>query len=305
MEELLQRLQSDNTAGATQLLELAIDILDNFADQPLSAYHGDFYDALAELARALIVAQPTMAVMINLTQYVLQACAGDVPTPVAQRQVRQALTTFRRQAHEAIEALCQHALAVLPSQATILTYSNSATVIAALHDAHAHGRVQRVILSESRPAYDGRLQAQALVERGIEVEYGIDMALFERVPEAQVVLVGADAVFPHGLVNKLGTHALMQLARHHGILAYSLCASNKFLPAAATALFHIADHPAQEVWSDAPAALRIRNRYFDTTPLALFSGIVSERGIHAPAALCQELQQQHLASALRRIAAGE
>ena len=184
------------------------------------------------------------------------------------------------------------------------TSSNSATVVAALRYAHDRGRVRRVLLSESRPAYDGRPQALALLEHGMAVEYSIDMALIERLPEADVVLVGADAVFPDRLVNKLGTHALAQLAQLRGMPLYSLCAASKFLPATATALWRIVDHPRQEVWSGAPNNLSISNRYFDATPLALLSSIVSNQGIYTPEALRLLLEQRRLSPLLLRLASG-
>jgi len=174
--------------------------------------------------------------------------------------------------------------------------------LAALRYAHDHGRIRRVLLSESRPAYDGHPQAAALLEYGMAVAYSIDMALFERLAEANVVVVGADAVFPEHLVNKLGTRALAQLAQLQGIPCFSLCAANKFLPTAATALLRIAEHPGQEVWPDAPDGLVISNRYFDTTPLTLLSGIVSDQGIYTPEALRLLLQQQKLSPALQRLA---
>jgi translation initiation factor 2B subunit (eIF-2B alpha/beta/delta family) len=304
LSQLLQQLQTDNTSGATVLLSLALEILETFAKHAPCAHPANFTHALEELVSALIAAQPSMAVMINLAQHVLQACASEPPPANAQQQLRHALTVLRQQARQGLAALCQQALSVLPAQATILTYSNSATVIAALQTAQAHGRVGCVILSESRPAYDGRLQAKALLEHGMTVEYSIDMALFERLPEAQVVLVGADAVFPHGLVNKLGTHALVQLAGLHGIPVYSLCTSSKYLPAAASALFHVTAHDAAEVWPDAPRGLEIRNVYFDTTPLPLFTGIISEHEVHTPEALRQELEQQQLVPALLRMVSG-
>jgi translation initiation factor eIF-2B subunit delta len=201
-------------------------------------------------------------------------------------------------------ALCRQALTILPPQATVLTYSNSATVLAALQYAHRHGRVRRVLLSESRPAYDGRSQAAALLTHGLEVEYGIDMALFDRIPEAQVILVGADAVFPHGLVNKMGTHPLAQMARLHQVPLFSLCTSGKFLPATAAPLVRFVEHPGDEVWPAAPPGVHLHNRYFDLTPLPLFRGIVSEDRLYAPAALCTHLERQELAPALRRLASG-
>jgi translation initiation factor 2B subunit (eIF-2B alpha/beta/delta family) len=297
---LLQQLRADNTSGATTLVERAVDLLTLFAAQaPLAP---DFHTALATLVREMLAAQPSMAVMLNLAQHALQACPLDVAVKTARSQLQQTLTTFRQQLHRSTEAICQRLLTVLPPHATVLTYSNSTTVTAALQYAFDHGQVRRVFLSESRPAYDGRLQAHTLVQYGIPVEYGIDMALFERLPAAQVVLVGADAVFPHGLVNKLGTHALVQLAQLHHLPVYSLCAANKFLPAAAAPLLHIAEHPSYEVWPEAPTTLQVHNHYFDTTPLTLFTGIVSDLALYTPATLASELQRLILAPALQSLA---
>jgi len=300
--QLLQRLRTDNVSGATTLVELALDILETFATQETSPTPHEFVTALETLVNALLAAQPSMAVLINLAQHVLQVGPEDLPLTTVREQLQQTLTAFRRDLHASTAALCQRALAILPSQSTVLTYSNSATVIAALCYAHDHGRIRRVLLSESRPAYDGRPQAAALLEYGMAVAYSTDMALFERLAEANVVVIGADAVFPEHLVNKLGTRALAQLARLQGIPCFSLCAANKFLPAAATALLRIAEHPGQEVWPDAPDGLVISNRYFDTTPLMLLSGIVSDQGIYTPEALRLLLQQQQLSPALQRLA---
>ena len=299
---LLQRLRADNTSGATTLVEMALDILEAFATQKSAPEPHDFSAALQHLVGAVLAAQPSMAVMINLAQQALQACPATLPLATARRQLQQALAAFRRDVRCSTAALCQQALAVLPPQSTVLTYSNSATVVAALRYAHDRGRVRRVLLSESRPAYDGRPQALALLERGMAVEYSIDMALFERLPEADVVLIGADAVFPDRLVNKLGTHALAQLAQLRGTPLYSLCTASKFLPAIATALWRIVDHPRKEVWPDAPSSLSISNRYFDATPLALLSGIVSDQGLYAPEALGRLLQQRELSPLLLRLA---
>src|SRR5262245_35124349 len=303
--QLLQRLQTDNISGATTLVELALDILEAFATQDTSPTLHEFVTALETLVHAVLAAQPSMAVMITLAQHVLQIGPEDRPLTTVREQLQQTLTAFRRDLHASTAALCQYALTVLPSQSTVLTYSNSATAIAALRYAHDHGRIRRVLLSESRPAYDGRLQAAALLEYGIAVAYSIDMALFERLAEADVVVVGADAVFPEYLVNKLGTRALAQLTQLQGIPCFSLCAANKFLPTAATALLHIAEHPGREVWPDAPDGLVISNRYFDTTPLTLLSGIVSDQGIYTPEALRLLLQQQQLSPALQRLASNQ
>jgi ribose 1,5-bisphosphate isomerase len=302
--QMLQRLRTDNVSGATTLVELALDILEAFAAQEASQTSHEFVTVLETLVDAVLAAQPSMAVMINLAQQALQAYPDDLPLTTVRQQLQQTLAAFRRDLRASTEALCQRVLAVLPPQSTVLTYSNSTTVIAALRYAYDHGRIRRVLLSEARPAYDGRPQALALLAYGMTVEYSIDMALFERLAEATVVVVGADAVFPDHLVNKLGTHALARLAQLQGIPCFSLCAANKFLPTAATALLRITEHPGQEVWPEAPDGLAISNRYFDTTPLALLSGIVSDQGSYTPEALRLLLQQRRLSPALQRLASG-
>jgi translation initiation factor 2B subunit (eIF-2B alpha/beta/delta family) len=282
-------------------LEQAFAILETFATQHTRHDRDEFHAALEALVHALLAAQPAMAPLINLANQALLSCPDTLPPSLACQQLQLMLRRFRHSACQSMAALCQQTLVLLPPQATILTYSNSATVIAALHHAHARGRVQRVILSESRPTYDGRPQALALLAHRITVEYSVDMALFDRLPEVQVILVGADAVFPHGLVNKVGTRPLAQLAQYAGIPMFSLCSSGKFLPAAAVPLVRFADHPGQEVWPDAPPGVSIRNRYFETTPLSCFTGIISEHGIYAPAALRTHVQQYVLSPALLQL----
>src|SRR5215475_14528437 len=261
--QMLQRLQTDNVSGATTLVELALDILEAFATQQAPHTPHEFVIALETLVDAVLAAQPSIALMINLAQQALQACPDDLPLTTVRQQLQQTLAAFRRDLRASTAALCQRALAVLPPQSTVLTYSNSTTVIAALRYAYDHGRIRRVLLSESRPAYDGRPQALALLAYGMTVEYSIDMALFERLAEANVVVVGAYAVFPAHLVNKLGTRALAQLAQMQGVPCFSLCTANKFLPTAATTLLRITEHSGREVWPEAPDGLVISNHYFD------------------------------------------
>jgi translation initiation factor 2B subunit (eIF-2B alpha/beta/delta family) len=274
---LLQRLRTDHTSGATTLANLALEMLAAFVSQEAALEPIAFQRTFEELVGAIVTAQPSMAVLLNLAQQALQACTGTETT--AREQVPACLAAFRHELHTSLQRLCQQALPIFPPQATVLTYSNSATVIAALSCAQAHQGIRRVLLSESRPAYDGRQQAMAVLQQGIQVEYSVDMALFEHIPDVDLVVVGADAVFPHGLINKLGTHALAQLARLHHVPFYSLCATHKFLPQHASALLHIVEHPVDEVWPQPPDELIIHNVYFDFTPLILCSGIVHEAGI--------------------------
>src|SRR4029453_2914147 len=167
--QMLQRLRTDNVSGATTLVELALDVLEAFATQEASQTSNEFVTALEALVDAVLAAQPSMAVMINLAQQALQACPDDLPLTTVRQQLQQTLAAFRRDLRASTEALCQRVLAVLPPQSTVLAFSNSTTVSAPLPCACDHGRIRRVLLSEERPAYDGRPQALALLAYGMTV----------------------------------------------------------------------------------------------------------------------------------------
>ena len=58
---------------------------------------------------------------------------------------------------------------------------------------------------------------------------------------------------------------------------FSVCDTSKFICEDCLPPEH--EHPAPELWLDAPAEVIITNKYFESTPLALFTGIVTEHGI--------------------------
>ena len=95
---------------------------------------------------------------------------------------------------------------------------------------------------------------------------------------------------------------LVQLAQLYHLPVYSLCAANKFLPAAAAPLLPIVAHPSEEVWPGAPTTVQVHNHYFDTTPLTLFTGIISDLALYTPTTLALELQRLTLAPALQQLA---
>src|SRR4051794_21977977 len=96
ISQMLQRLRTDNVSGATTLVELALDVLEAFATQEASQTPHEFVTALETLVDAVLAAQPSMAVMINLVQQALQACPDALPLTTVRQQLPQTLAVFRR-----------------------------------------------------------------------------------------------------------------------------------------------------------------------------------------------------------------
>ena len=297
----LQRLRADRTSGATTLGESAIDLVQEFiSTQHLQQPQG-FAATLEKLVREILTAQPSMAIMLNLAQCVLEACDDEAPLSSMKQRVQQALAEFRQALRLSMEALCRQAIEIIPPHATVLTYSNSTTVTAVLHHARAEGHLDRVLLSEARPAYDGRALAHSLAEIGVVIDYSTDMGLFAKLREADLVVLGADAIFPTHFLNKIGTRALAELAQIRNIPCFALSATNKFLPAAAIRLLRISKHPSDEVWSTSAPGVRVHNDYFEEIPLSLLDGVVSDQGIHSPEDIRGMLDERPLPPALLRL----
>lgn len=71
------------------------------------------------------------------------------------------------------------------------------------------GRNIKIIISESRPLYEGRTVAEKIAKLGLSVTLITDAQIGLFVENADMALVGADSILPNGdLVNKAGTYLL-------------------------------------------------------------------------------------------------
>jgi len=274
----IEAIRRNRTSGAVELAVAAAEAL------ALAA--GVSRGVLREAARALVNAQPAMAPLFNLANTCLLA-----------EDPARACREFAGRIESSSRAAASHAAALIAGKSVILTHSRSSTVEAAFRAALAAGSLFRVIATESRPLAEGVRLAEALGEQGIGVTLVVDAAIYRMLPEADLALTGADAVSVAGLVNKAGTALLGLAAARLGVPFYALCSTEKFLPAAArlkpeTARDggEILDRPLVNV---VPA-----NYYFDTTPLDVVAGIITEEGVLAPEAVLDRLRAMPVDEAL-------
>ena len=96
----------------------------------------------------------------------------------------------------------------------VFTHCHSSTVTRMLAKAKADGIDFRVICTETRPAYQGRITAKELVGLGIDTTFIVDSAARTFMGEADIVFVGADAITSEGnVVNKIGTGGIAVISQ--------------------------------------------------------------------------------------------
>ena len=136
---------------------------------------------------------------------------------------------------------------------SVLTISFSSSVLEAIRRAS----VEEVMCMRSDPGGEGVRMAEALIR--VRTRVIDDQEALETVP-AQAVVVGADAVTPTTLINKVKTRALAEACREKGVPCYAVAGETKFV--------------ASELPAEAP---------FERVPLELFTAIATRAGLLSPA----------------------
>jgi methylthioribose-1-phosphate isomerase len=260
--------------------------------------------ALAELERLELRIGPARPTAVNLAAAVARvsraarATGGDAPDMAA------AALTEARAIHDEDRASCEaigrHGLGSLGAARRLLTHCNTGrlatggdgTALAIVYAAHAAGRLDEVLVDETRPLLQGaRLTAwelaQARVPHRVLVDGAAALAMARGMVDA--VLVGCDRVAANGdTANKVGTYALAVLAARHGIPFLVAGPLTSFDPATPDGDHIVIEERAgDEVRgfggaATAPAGTPAWNPAFDVTPAELVTAFVTDRGVLRP-----------------------
>ncbi len=177
----------------------------------------------------------------------------------------------------------------------VLTHCRSSGVTSTLIRAHEQGKDFRVIQTETRPKYQGRLTAYELVEAGIDTTMIVDSAARHYMKEIDFVLVGADAITSEGnVINKIGTSQIASAALESRVPFYVVSTLLKFDPVTIHGAYEtIEERHIDEIWEDAPAGLKILNPAFDITRRDYIHGLITEEGIISPHSILEAIHRHY------------
>ncbi len=200
----------------------------------------------------------------------------------------------------------------------ILTHCNAGwlatvdygTALSAIYQAHDAGVPLHVWVAETRPRNQGLLTAWELAAHGVPHTLIVDSAgglLLQR-GQVDLVLVGADRATRGGdICNKIGTYLKALAANDNGVPFYACVPSPTIdwrLDLGRDEIV-IEERDHDEVRAIAAQGGRARlagsetpvaNPAFDITPARLVTGVVTERGIAAPAQLAELFPEQRQAA---------
>lgn len=299
MAASLDEIARDNLSGASEILQEVI----RFVHEQLLASertpHHLVYRDLAHSAREILRAHSPMAALFHFCNQILLAAERNMALESFSRHLAELAQEFSRQQIRDEEKAIAHALALLPAPTTVATLSKSSLVLNFLMRAAEKRLLVGVVVLESRPMREGCLLAEQLHRFGVRVHLLVDAAVSHALDRSDLIMIGADAFSSQKLCNKIGTWPLALLAQAHRKPVYCLSTTVKYLPGNIVLPFSDRDHPASEVWNDAPPNVKIHNPYFEWIPIKLVQGIISERGLLRNEDLDQLDQEFPLAQALQ------
>ena len=278
IQELLKELREDNTSGANEFIDKALEIIKlqlNLTEDSQK----DIKKELIYLARQIINARPSMAPLINTVGYFI----NDLET-INKKIIEERLALFyveREKRKELLELNFQTFLEEnKKSPLKLMLISYSSTVIDLLlknKDLNFE-----IYVLESRPLFEGQRVAETL-STYYKTHLIIDAAIGAFIDEIDLVLIGVDSILKDGsIINKIGTFPLAVLAKTKNINVYAVCDSYKYnLKSHFGYSVLIAEKPIKEVYNKEISYkfLEVHNYYFDITPAKYISGIISDLGV--------------------------
>ncbi len=291
-----ERIRSLEIQGATNIAISAVKAL----AQELRDFEGskeEIGQVLTEASRMLVEARATEPLMRNGLKYISSQLMAEDPS--SRDSFKEVVTQLEGLVLEMYQGGRQRIMEIgakrIRDGDIILTHCHSSAVTGALMFAHEQGKEFKVINTETRPKYQGRITSREMIEAGIDNTMIVDSAARHYMKEVDFVIVGCDALTSEGnVINKIGTSQVALAAYEARIPFYVLGTLLKFDPITIQGDYGaIEERNTDEIWADPPEGLKIRNPAFDVTRRDYVSGLISEEGIISPHSILEAIHRHY------------
>lgn len=177
----------------------------------------------------------------------------------------------------------------LQDHSVILNHCHSSSSMAVLKNVSKyrdiHKKGFKVIVTETRPLYQGRKSAKELSKFGIETTLVVDSAaasfiVSDTYEPVSAVIVGCDELLLDGsFINKVGTFSLAIAAEEGADKFYVATTLLKLAVDKRKKDVKIEQRDLTEVWEDAPKDVEIINPAFEQVNSKYVSGYITEVGV--------------------------
>jgi translation initiation factor 2B subunit (eIF-2B alpha/beta/delta family) len=190
----------------------------------------------------------------------------------------------------------KHVINLIRNGDIIFTHCHSTNVVNSLIYAKKKGKKFEVYNTETRPLFQGRKTSKELRRSGIKVTMFVDSAIAIAIEKenrkdktyANKIFIGADALLKDGIINKIGSGMISELAYRNKIPVYIIADSWKF----SKNKVPIENRSLNEIWNRAPKNIKIKNPAFEFVKKKYITGIVTEFGLMKYGEFVREMRKE-------------
>ncbi len=243
LERIVFKISRNLTAGSEELL---LNFLKELKKARIKIEKQNILSALQKI----IESKPQMAVFYK---------ALEIFASEKDENIKELTDKLIMKIERSIPKIGENLLKVLPASLKILTHSNSSTVIRTLRYIKDKVKIQEIICTDSEPGGEGKKTEKDFKKYGFNVRKIPDTHIVRALEEANIILIGADAIYSDGFYNKVGTKIILMLAQNLGVKSFLLSSTLKI--------------------SDNLKHLSLDNYYFESVPSKLIDCIITEEEV--------------------------
>jgi ribose 1,5-bisphosphate isomerase len=209
----------------------------------------------------------------------------DRPIDVVKKVGLKAAADYKTMLISSQQAIAEIGSGLIKDGDTILTHCHSSAVLAIFRRAAQQGKKFTIVVTETRPLYQGLITANEALRAKIKVIYCTDSAIGWFMKKVDKVIVGCDAILADGsIVNKIGTLPIAIVAEKFGVPVYVAGGAYKFDPQTILGVSEpIEQRPAKEIVDPKKIkGAKIVNPAFDIVPAEFIRALITEKGIVKP-----------------------
>jgi len=292
-----EEIRKLHVQGARNVAIASVQALQTLARKTKAKNKMAFLNELKEAQAVFSAARETEPLMRNAIRCIInqaQGCKTEKIDALSQIVISSA-DLFLKNLEASRERTAEIGAKRIRDGSVVFTHCHSSTVTRMLAKAKAEGKNFKIICTETRPAFQGRITAKEMVNLGVETEFIVDSAARSLMGEVDIVVVGADAITSEGnVVNKIGTSSIAVLAYEARKPLYVVSELLKFASETLNGECEkIEQRSPSEVWADAPEKLLISNPAFDVTPNRYIHGLICEEGVIAPQSVVEVMRRRY------------
>jgi ribose 1,5-bisphosphate isomerase len=291
------RIRKLEVQGARNVAIAAIKALEALAEETTAKTRKEFLKELSDARATLFASRATEPLMRNAIRWIISQVenSGKEKVDALAKIVASSSSQFLKNLEASKECIAEIGAKRIRNNSVVFTHCHSSTVTHLLSKAKEDGKTFQVVCTETRPVFQGRITAKELLALGVKTTFIVDSAARSFIRNADLVIVGADAITSEGnVINKIGTGTIALLAHEARKPFYVVAELLKFDPATVCGEYEeIEERNPDEVWKNAPEKLEIRNPAFDVTRRDFIHGVICEEGIIPPHAVSEVIHRKH------------